>query len=203
MTKPRIGSLWLASKSARRAQLLDQAGFDATLMPASIDDGELSPGCGAPEGWVMALAYLKARNVADALREQGECSGLVLGADTVCVHNGMIIGQPADDGHAQEILAQMRRDDHDVLTGICMIDLSTSERTIIFDRATVRMGDITDAQIAAHLECGAWRGKAGAYNYDDQVAVGWDLDCLGDTTTVTGLPMKRLETLLPQFGACD
>lgn len=200
MLKPGTGTLWLASRSARRAQLLAEAGFDAATQPAVIDDGELVPGATSPEGWVMALAYLKARCVADSLKAQGETIGLVLGADTVCVHAGEIIGQPADADDARRMLVRMRRDDHDVLTGVCLIDLSNDERVIAFDRAVVTMGDITDQQIAAHIQSGAWQGKAGSYNFDDQCARGWDIRCEGDTTTVTGLPMLLLESLLAQRG---
>lgn len=201
MTTPGTGSLWLASQSARRAQLLADAGIDVTAHVADVDDGLLAPGCTTPQGWVMALAYLKARNVADALRAAGETKGFVLGADTVCVHEGAIIGQAIDAEHARRILVTMRRDDHDVLTGICVIELASGARTITFERAIVCMGDITDHQIDAHIASGAWQGKAGAYNYDDQRARGWDLSCDGDTTTVTGLPMQMLEGMLTDLGA--
>ena len=203
MMKPETGSYWLASRSARRAKLLAEAGIDAAVSPAIVDDSELDRGAGSVEEWVMGLAYLKARSAADALREQGHTGGLVIGADTVCVHQSEVLGQPIDERDARRMLEQMRGDEHDVLTGLCLIDLSSGERTITFDRAAIRMGDITEAQVAAHLAAGAWVGKAGAYNLEEQIAAGWDVECQGDPTTVMGLPMKRLESLLALHGACD
>jgi septum formation protein len=203
MMKPETGQFWLASRSARRVKLLAEAGIDVVVTPCEVDDSALMRGAGTVEEWVMGLAYLKARSAADALREQDRTAGLVIGADTVCVHNGDVLGQPVDEQDARRMIEQMRSDVHDVITGLCLIDLSTGERTITFDRAEVRVGDITEEQIASHLSVGAWVGKAGAYNLDEQLAAGWDVECTGDPTTVMGLPMKRLETLLAFIGACD
>jgi len=199
--KPVTGRFWLASRSARRASMLKETGIDVTVMVSDIDDSELSQGVGMPEEWVMGLAYLKARSAADALRAQGEHTGRVIGADTVCVHEGDVLGQPASEADAQHMIQRMSRDVHHVLTGLCIIDLSTSERTITFDRAEVRLGDITESQMAAHLTSGNWAGKAGAYNLGEQIEAGWDVECTGDPTTVTGLPMQRLMALLAPDGA--
>ena len=203
MTKPETCSFWLASKSARRAKLLAEAGIDVKVVTTEIDDADLERGDTSVEEWVMGLAYLKARRAADLLRARGIADGVVIGADTVCVHNDEVLGQPADEHDARRMIEQMARDVHDVLTGLCLIDLTTGERTITFDRAEVRLGAITPQQIAHHLESGAWAGKAGAYNLEEQIALGWGVECNGDPTTVMGLPMKRLEALLAAGGAWD
>src|SRR5438552_2955418 len=100
--------LWLASASPRRRLMLRDAGFEVVVHPPDVDDGALRPGHVTPEQWVMALAYFKARRVADQLRGLSNRyalwneparfgrPGVVIGADTVCVANHAILGQPRD-----------------------------------------------------------------------------------------------------------
>ena len=90
------GPMYLASRSPRRQKMLTEAGLAPIVRPAGFDDGELTRGCVSEAQWVMALAYCKARWVHGTLRREGVETGTVLGADTVCVNNGEIYGQPVD-----------------------------------------------------------------------------------------------------------
>ncbi len=203
MSKPETGLIWLASRSARRVKMLSEAGFDVDVIVPEIDDSDLVRGGASVTDWVMGLAYLKARSGAESLRARGERDGLVIGADTVCFDRGEVLGQPCDEDDARQMITRMSGGEHDVFTGLCVYDMATGSRCVTFDRAIVRLGDITESQLADHLSSGAWVGKAGAYNFEEQVAAGWDIDCLGDPTTVMGLPMRRLELILDRHGACD
>jgi septum formation protein len=201
------GPYWLASGSPRRRKLLTEAGVPITVQPADIDDGRLSPNRVRPEHWVMALAYLKARRVAELLMQQDPAplarGGTIIGADTVCVFEGMILGQPRDEAHAAEMIRMMRHRDHVTMTGVCLIAMEqttrkrqplppVAARLLFVDRAVVTVGDITDEKIDLYVASGEWRGKAGAYNLADRAAAGWPIECTGDPTTVMGLPMQRL-----------
>lgn len=190
--------LFLASASPRRKKMLKEAGIDVRVMPPDVDDGMLAPGGADPEEWVMALAYLKARRVVELLHEKGNRVGTVLGADTVCVHMGRVLGQPRDAKHAQRMLTEMRGRTHFTLTGVCLIDLATSKRRMFADRTEVRVGTISDEEIERYIASGEWQGKAGAYNLADRVAAGWPIEITGDPTTVMGLPMARLAPVLPR-----
>lgn len=64
------------------------------------------------------------------------------------------------------------------------------------DSATVAFGSIPSELLEAHLQRGAWRGCAGGYNLQEVVAEGWPVQCVGDPTTVVGLPMAILAPLL-------
>jgi septum formation protein len=189
-----VSTLWLASRSPRRAELLAAAGFRAQVAPADIDDGALRHGEVPPEWWVMSLAYLKARRVADGLRaNNGSHDGVVLGADTVCAVGRAVMGQPRDAADARRMLRLMRRREHRTLTGVCLLPLQRPDwRLIVFDAAIVRLGDISDAQIDHYVGGEQWRGKAGAYNLSERMAAGWPISCLGDPATVMGLPIQRL-----------
>ena len=109
---PTTAPVWLASRSPRRRRMLAEAGATVCVRPSEIDDGSLTPGRGRPVHWAMALAYLKARCVADAIRcEQGIAAlGTVLAADTICVHRGAILGQPGNAAEARSMLLRMRED---------------------------------------------------------------------------------------------
>jgi septum formation protein len=188
--------LYLASRSPRRRKMLAEAGFEFKVRRAGIDDAELLPGAVTSEQWVIALAYLKARWVADDLSATDRARGTVLGADTVCVHAGRILGQPVHAEDARGMLCSMREAAHDVVTGVCLIVRQRRERIMFADRATVRWRHVGDDAIEQYIASDAWRGKAGGYNLEDRIAAGWPIECVGDPTTVMGLPMRRLEPWL-------
>jgi septum formation protein len=120
----------------------------------------------------------------------------VLGADTICVHEGEIIGQPKDEDEAAAWLRSFRGKSHDVLTGFCLIALPSGERWMGADRASVTWGEVGDDAIDEYVASGHWRGKAGAYNLEDRLEAGWPIDCEGDPTTVMGLPMQRISAMI-------
>lgn len=193
--------LWLASRSPRRQRMLADAGVEAIARPATVDDGDLArPAETPPHWWVVSLANFKAEAVArDLRRESPGIGGVVLGADTVCVVDGVVIGQPDDADAARAMIAGMVGRDHDVLTGVAIVDLTSGERSMIVDRSCVTCGPITPSEIDAYVDGGAWRGKAGGYNLEERMAAGWPLSCDGDPTTVVGLPMRRLDPVLAPF----
>ncbi|MCP3902578.1 MAG: Maf-like protein [Planctomycetes bacterium] len=193
LAPPAEQPLWLASRSQRRRHLLEAAGVPFHALPARIDDGTLRSGPVRPEYWVAALAYLKARWVVDALTESTGGAGTVLGADTLCVHEGRILGQPGAAASARDMLVHLRDATHVTMTGVCLISLADGRRWLGVDRARVRIGHVGDDELDAYVTSGQWRGKAGAYNLADRIDAGWPIDCEGDPATVMGLPMRRLE----------
>lgn len=185
--------LLLASQSPRRRELLLQHGLDHEAAHPGVDDGLLLPGLVAPESWVVALAYFKAAAAAARL-PAGE-DRLVLGADTVCVKDGELIGQPRDAADAERIIRRLQDGSHEVLTGVAILYVVSGgrpERELFIDRARVRVGHIGDEAIRAYVASGDWRGKAGAYNLRERQEAGWPIDYEGDPTTVMGLPMRAL-----------
>ena len=90
---------------------------------------------------------------------------------------------------------------HEVATGMCVLDRRTGARRIFVDTARVTLGALSDAAIADYAASGAWRGKAGGYNYAERVAAGWSLQCVGDPETVMGLPIRLVLPALGMRGA--
>lgn len=194
--------LFLASRSPRRRQLLAEHGLEHEAAHPGLDDGELEPGRVSPAAWVASLAYLKAAAGAEALGARVVArGGLVLGADTTVVKDGQIIGQPKGVADAERILRLLSDGEHEVLTGVALLDPATRCRDVFVDRARVRVGRLSEAQLAAYLASGQWRGKAGAYNLRERLEAGWPIEHEGDPTSIMGLPMRALRARLERHAA--
>lgn len=193
---PEAPILHLASQSARRRELLTRHGIAHHAAHPGIDDGLLHSGNVSPEHWVASLAYLKA---AAGLASSPLLP--VLGADTVCVKNGQVIGQPSDAEDARRILRLLEGGSHLVITGVALVWPGSSRREIFTDRAEVHVGEIGTDRIESYIATGQWRGKAGAYNLAERLEAGWPIRCDGDPSTVMGLPMRALLPRLARWRA--
>ena len=193
----------LASSSPRRRSMFEQIGVRHAVLPASVDDGELIPGEVDPSEWVAALAYLKAASSAKLFvsdpKVEHKLNTVVIGADTVCVHDGRIMGQPSDRSEAHAMIVAMSDAEHEVLTGIAIVDPITGRRELFIDRSLVRVGTIPEQEIIVYLDSGQWQGKAGAYNITERLAAGWPIDFQGDETSIVGIPMTRTLERVAQF----
>ncbi len=182
--------LVLASGSPRRAALLAAAGIDVTPVRPTVDDGVYACGSMAVHKWVTTLAALKAHNV---LHVSGIEVGTVLGADTVCVVDDTVLGQPADATEARDMIASMVQRSHSVYTGWYVTSASGEQTCFDCEKVTVTFGHVDDDEINRYLSTELWKGKAGAYNLSERVDAGWSITCDGDPTSVMGLPMERLK----------
>lgn len=199
----RLPRLVLASQSPRRRELMLAHGLDHDAIHPGVDDGLLDPGQVPPEQWVKALAYYKARAGARLLAAD-PVPKLVIAADTICLMDGRVIGQPADAVEAESTLRAFAGREHDVLTGVAILragagSARTSTRVIFADRATVFVGPLSEGQLTTYLASGLWRGKAGAYNLSERIEAGWPIRFTGDPTTVVGLPCPPLLATLERL----
>ena len=206
----RLPRVFLASRSPRRRRMLDECGLRHDVVHTAVDDGVLSSGPVPPGQWVAALAYLKAASGAAAIDAEAlaarEDGLLILGADTVCVKDGELIGQPRDEADARSILERLESGTHDVVTGVALLWVSPAgdrRRELLVDRSRVRVGVIGVERIETYLASGQWRGKAGAYNLTERIEAGWPIEYDGDPTTIMGLPMKALLSRLERAAASE
>jgi len=186
--------LLLASASPRRAALLAAAGFEFEVAPSHVDEREL-PG-ESPEAHVGRLAVAKVRA---ARLDHPDVA--VLGADTVVVVDGRILGKPASDDEAETMLRALSGRSHEVLTGVALglgDDLVTA-----VDRTTVTFAALSASEIAWYVASGEPRDKAGAYGIQGLASRFVDR-IEGSYSNVVGLPVSVVYRLIrginPQAG---
>lgn len=186
--------LILASQSPRRRQLLAQAGFEF-IVDAPDDDVErhiqLNGGTLSPEQLVLASSSAKAAAIAVRHTE-----GIVLAADTVAECDGEILGKPTDRTDAKRMLTLMSGKRHCVLTGVCLHNCQTGQRWQHVEKTVLEMSQFPASDLEEYLDSGQWRGKAGAFGYQDGLE--WVRIVSGLESNVVGLPVERLPAWLDQ-----
>lgn len=189
-----MDKLILASASPRRKELLEQAGAVFEICPAKGE--EVITGKNPAEA-VMELALNKAREVAD----MGGEDILVLGADTVVVHDGRILGKPKDEQDAVRMLTELSGNTHSVFTGVAVIQKTGgSEKVCNFNEETrVTMYPMSRDEIEAYVKTKEPMDKAGAYGIQGKGAVFIE-KIMGDYNNVVGLPIARLYQEMRQLG---
>ena len=184
-------TLFLASASPRRRELLTQIGVPFTQINAPIDETPLP--CEAAGAYVARLAAAKAA----AGWAHASTPGVVLGADTVVVLDGRILGKPQDRDHALSMLADLSGRTHQVITAVALTD---GERHGTLSVATdVQFRTIDPAEAARYWATGEPVGKAGGYAVQGLGAVFVER-LAGSYSTVVGLPLFETARLLADFG---
>jgi septum formation protein len=182
--------LILASASPRRAELLRAAGYAFEIEPADVD--ESAAPAEPAEDYVLRVAGEKAQAV---LRRCPDCT--VLAADTTVVVDGIMLGKPADDEHARQMLARLSGRAHRVLTGVALAREGREVRALA--STLVRFAVLTPADIDWYVASGEPRDKAGAYGVQG-LASRFVEGIEGSYTNVVGLPVALVHTLLAQSG---
>jgi len=197
--------LILASSSPQRKDLLREAGyrFEVILPDDSAEDCGICS-TGGPAALVTDLALRKAADVARTIvdNDQANTASLIVACDTVAECAGAVLGKPRDEDHARDMLQRLRGQDQRVFSGLCLwpINLTSSSETPQTHLAVteLHMDPISDADLEDYLASGLWRGKAGAFGYQDRH--GWLHILDGSVSNVIGLPMELLAEQLRQFG---
>jgi septum formation protein len=185
--------LVLASRSPRRRKLLELIGarFTVHISPAE----EVLPEGLPPDAIVQQLALEKAAPVA-ALHPDA----LTLGADTLVVLDGAVLGKPADAADAHAMLRRLAGRTHTVYTGLALLHPATDRHLTVYEATQVTFAPLTDGEIAAYVASGAPMDKAGAYGIQDDRGALFIQRIDGDYYNVVGLPLHRLyQTLKAAF----
>ena len=184
--------LILASASPRRAEILRNAGFTFEVQPAHVDE-TLLPGEPA-EAYVRRVATAKAAAAAKSL-EANASRAVVIGADTVVVVDGRILGKPADAGHARRMLRLLSGRDHDVLTGLSFLTMPAGAETVHVESTRVSFLPLSDEDIEDYLLTGEPFDKAGAYGIQG-IGGRFISRVQGCYFNVMGLPISRVWSVL-------
>ncbi len=191
--KPRP-ELILASGSPRRRELLDQAGYPfEVVVPAETAEQGICSNCG-PLEFVATSALRKAQDVAARVS-----AGLLLACDTVAECDGQILGKPANEDHARQMLCLLRGRAHRVYSGVCVWQIPDKEPALRCAVTSLHMDQLSDDQIEEYLSTGQWQGKAGGFGFQDQL--GWVHIVEGSESNVVGLPMELVAEMLADVQA--
>ena len=187
MNYPRI---LLASKSPRRAELLEQIGIHFEII--SVDVPELLQAGESPAEFVQRLALEKAR----AGWLASEQSLPVLGADTIVVIGDKVLGKPVFEGDAEAMLAALSGRTHSVMTAVAVV--MNKQESLRLSTSQVSFRETTEAERKAYVATGEPADKAGAYAIQGQASVFID-KLEGSYTGVMGLPLFETAEIFREF----
>jgi septum formation protein len=173
--------LILASKSPRRRYLLEQAGLKFSVMPSDIDETKIP--LSSPEAYVRILSEAKAGSVSQKYPDKW-----VIGADTIVLNNGKILGKPKSKDDARTMLEQLSGQIHQVLTGYAIVCKAKSRKFSETVKTDVLFKHLTDEEIRWYIQTKEPFGKAGSYAIQ---GIGSFLvkSICGSYTNVVGLPV--------------
>ncbi len=188
--------LILASASPRRRDLL--AGLRARFQVVPSDVSEKLLAGETPEAHVSRLALAKAMDVSKRIVDVW-----VLGADTIVLIDGKILGKPSDQDEARTMLAMLAGRTHEVFTGYAIIHARFPElKRVRYVTSEVHIRELSDGEIADYVDSGEPMDKAGAYAIQG-IGSGIVETVSGSYTNVVGLPLCEVARDLKELGIFD
>ena len=187
----------LASASPRRQELLRRLILEFEVIPSDINEACLDDE--TPAKYVSRIAGEKARAVIGnaAVPERAHC--WVLAADTSVILDEVILGKPEDAEQARWMLTQLQGRQHEVLTGICLLNPARAIDMVETIRTEVWMKALSPVEVESYIGTGEPFDKAGGYAI--QGLAGRFIEKIdGSYTNVIGLPIERLTEMFQEFG---
>jgi len=182
----------LASESTRRIDILRTLGVSFSIIPPDIDERKKPDE--SPKDYVLRVSHEKAQKVGDLFPDKW-----IIGADTVVVHKGRVLGKPKTEEDAYAMLRKLKAAWHKVYTGYCVLNVS---RQIIYQdvaETKVFIKDLTDEEIKRYIGTSEPFDKAGSYAV--QGKGGYMVkEIKGSYTNVVGLPICEIAEVLLSLG---
>jgi septum formation protein len=185
-------SIILASESTRRVDILRSLGISFSIIPPDIDERRNKDE--SPRDFVLRISHEKARKVGDHFPDKW-----VIGADTIVINKGKVMGKPKDEADAFNMLKSLRGKWHKVMTGYCVLNASKDimYRDAVETRVFVR--DLSDEEIVRYINTSEPLGKAGSYAV--QGKGGYMVkEIKGSYSNVVGLPICEVAEVLLSLG---
>lgn len=181
----------LFSKSPRRSQLLQEAGFDFEVVTAEVDESF------PPEMNVREVAEYIARKKAVAAGHLLDRSEIILTADTIVLLEGVIYEKPVDVADARRILSDLSGKVHEVITGVCL--LSKNQERSFSGVSKVHFGQLTPEEIDYYIQTYQPFDKAGAYAIQEWIGHCKIHKIEGTYSNIMGLPVDLVYRELLDF----
>ncbi|AZN42290.1 Maf family protein [Paenibacillus albus] len=194
-----IRQLVLASSSPRRQELVASLGLSLPVLILSSDADESTPQNWSPAMIVEQLGLRKARASSELLSSEAAKSSLIIGADTIVVLDGKVLGKPVDKNDAVRMLTALEGRQHEVYTGVALIEPGTGRELVHHRMTLVTMKQLGEERIRRYVESGEPLDKAGSYGIQGLGATMVErID--GCYFNVVGLPLSLLSDMLDEFG---
>lgn len=181
----------LASASPRRAAMLKNILANLRVVPSKVDESKIR--AKTPGAFAVAAATAKAKEVGSRCN-----NAVVIGADTIVVLGGKIIGKPKDKQDAIRILKSLSGKTHKVITGLALFDTETGVLATHRETTKVKMKQLPFKLIKDYVATGSPLDKAGAYGIQE-IEEMFIERTYGDYDNVVGLPVTALLKLLREL----
>ena len=180
--------LILASSSQQRKKILKDAGYKFEIVHPRVSEKNSKR---YPSEIVKFLALKKARAI--------NRSGIIIGADTIVVLNGEIIGKPKNENNARKILRKLSGSKHFVYTGVAILESVNGKivrRLVDYEKTEVNFRKLSGEDI--EIACKKHLDKAGAYSVQSEND-SFVKNLKGDYLNVVGFPLKKFKKMLTQL----
>lgn len=187
----------LASASPRRSELLSQIGIEFTVKVSDVDE---NIEVGNPADMVMQLSKIKANAVYEMVKENIDDT-IIIGADTVVVLDGKVLGKPKDEEDAFAMLKSLSDRVHEVITGVTLMYIEAGNVNIdtFYEQTQVHTYSMGDEEIKEYIISKEPMDKAGSYGI--QGLGGKFIKKIdGDYNNVVGLPVSKIYQKLKKKG---
>jgi septum formation protein len=182
-------TLYLASASPRRIELLKLAGLRPVVVPSRVPESHLKGE--RPQAMVQRLAHAKAYEVRARLVKKGARSGWVLGADTTVALSKHVLEKPRSAAEAVRMLGHLSGRIHQVHTGVALLPIHQAMPDLFCESTKVQFRKLLPLEIKAYVATGEPMDKAGAYGIQGGAAA-FVRKIDGDYSNVVGLPLSRV-----------
>ncbi|MEX0686030.1 MAG: Maf family protein [Balneolales bacterium] len=186
----------LASASPRRKKLLEQINLNFITAPQDIVetiDHQIEPNL-----FAVSTARRKAEKAASSIAD-----ALIIGSDTIVVHDDKVLGKPSDETEAFYMLSQLSDNSHLVITGVTLIITGPGgnilNQTEFSEHTTVTFSKLNKKEILEYIKTGSPMDKAGAYGIQDDWGSVFVSQIKGDYYNVVGFPLHKFYQTLKNF----
>ena len=176
--------LTLASQSPRRKVLLRQIGLTFSVRISAVPETMLDHE--TPEHNAKRIALSKALKVAKSVKR-----GIVIGADTIVVLKGRILGKPRSRSEAKLMLRSLSGRMHTVYTAFALVDVEYGKHVVDIEKTKVWFRKLSESEIVEYVASGSPMDKAGAYGIQDDYGAVFVERVEGCFYNVVGFPLTR------------
>lgn len=183
-----MSKIILATSSPRRKELFDKFNIDYQAVESKVSE-VLDPR-DKPIPYAMAIAYAKAYEVSKQYEDK-----IVIGADTIVVYKDEILEKPKDEEVAYRMLQLLSGKEHQVISGLAIINLSQNKKVVDYDLTKVKFRDLEPITIRKYIETEEPLDKSGAYGIQGLGGILVE-SIVGSYYNVIGLPLVKLDELM-------